>query len=72
MAYVKFYEEKNVLCVLSFCGVKKKKLVVCEDYLILFSLLLLVFIFSIPKNDFGSFGVIVLREAKVDAFQWIL
>lgn len=40
--------KKCFVCSL-FLWRKKKKLVVCEDYLILFSLLLLVFIFRFPK-----------------------
>lgn len=71
---------KNVLCVLSSCGVKKE-LVVCRDNLIFFSflggLLLLfavvdLFLFNSQKGFQVVFKVIVTREAKVNAFQWIL
>lgn len=68
------------MCVLSSCGVKKE-LVVCRDNLIFFSflggLLLLfavvdLFLFNSQKGFQVVFKVIVTREAKVNAFQWIL
>lgn len=61
---------KNVLCVLSFRAVKKSLLSV-EIIQILFFFFFL-FLVSFLKKVFSSFKVIVLREAKVNAFQWIL
>lgn len=65
MAYVKFFEEKCFVCSLFTC--RKKELVVCRNDPVFLFLFLLIL-----KKVFSSFKVIVLREAKVNAFQWIL
>lgn len=70
MAYVKFFEEK-LFCVFSFCGVKKK-LVVCRDDLISFLAVVALILKISTRVFFLFFSSFVLREAKVNAFQWIL
>lgn len=87
MAYVKFFEEKCFVCSLSlslFPCRKKKSLLsveVIQNLLLLVSFYGFVLLVSFPKflKSFSSlflffifFKVIVLREAKVNAFQWIL
>jgi len=71
MAYVKFFEEKCFVCSLSFRAVKKKELVVCRNYpnFFFFFFFCFCFLLILKKKVFSSFKVIVLREAKVNAFQ---
>lgn len=71
-----FLRQKNVLCVFSFRAVKKKEKKKSLSVEII-QILLFVFLFRLilkkkKKYFFSSFQVLVLREAKVDASQWIL
>lgn len=72
LAYVKFFEEEMFVCSLFPC--RKKELVVCRIYpdFSFSSFVFWVCFLSMLKKVFSSFKVIVLREAKVNAFQWIL